>query len=100
MGYPEEQWYISPEAYESSLEGSFTDEPKGLYGKDLITEEEYDMVSAIRELDSLSRQGIYLTVMNELNEALREKKVKSEERKKRLLKKALKTLNKAVGEYA
>ena len=59
---------------------------------------EEELLKAIREIDPISRKGVYLSALTQLNEAMREKNIRKDKRKKEILEKTTKTLTKAVAE--
>lgn len=56
------------------------------------------MIKALREIDPIIRKGVYLSAMEQFNEAIRERNIRKDKRKKEILEKTIKTLTKAVGE--
>ena len=65
---------------------------------DLLLDLEEELLKAIREIDPISRKGVYLSALTQLNEAMREKNIRKDKRKKEILEKTTKTLTKAVAE--
>ena len=63
-----------------------------------LSKEEYELIKALREIDSISRKGVYLSAVTQFNEAMREKAISKDKRKKEILEKTIKTLTKAVAE--
>ena len=57
---------------------------------------EMALVEALREIDPISRIGVYVSAINQLNEARRDKEVQKDKRKKRLIDRAIKELSKAM----
>lgn len=92
-GYPKEKWYIEPAR--SNIEKH---RPTRLIEGEAvqITEIEHEMIRAMRELDVIGRRGIYFSIMEELNEALREKRIKKDSKRKAILEKAIGVLKKAI----
>ena len=60
--------------------------------------EEYELMKALREIDPISRKGVYLSPVTQFNEAMREKAISKDKRKKEMLEKTIRTLTKAVAE--
>ncbi|GAG37025.1 unnamed protein product [marine sediment metagenome] len=58
--------------------------------------EEITLREALREIDPISRRGVYLSAITQLNEAMREKEINKDKRKKEILEKALEVLKKAI----
>jgi len=65
---------------------------------DQLTEEESELIQALRKIDPISRKGVYLSAVTQLNQAMREKDIRRDERKKAVLEKTIKVLSKAVAE--
>ncbi len=63
-----------------------------------MTADELILIEALREIDPISRIGVYSSAITELNLARREKEVRKDKRKKEILDKAIKVLSKAIGE--
>jgi len=63
-----------------------------------VNNEEYELIKALRELDLISRKGVYLSAITQLNEAMRERNIKKDKRKKEILEKTIKTLTKAIAD--
>ncbi len=63
-----------------------------------INNEEYELIKALRELDPLGRKGVYISAVGQCNEAMRERTIRKDKRKKEILEKTIKTLTKAIGE--
>ena len=70
----------------------------GTYTSNPISDEEYELIKAVRELDPISRKGVYLSAITQFNEAMREKNIRKDKRKKEILDKTIKVLTKAIGE--
>ena len=83
--------YVSEQSHTEGLS-----EPLGPYPQP--TEHEYELISALRELDPISRKGVYLSAITQLNEAMKEKNIRKDKRKKEILEKAARALTKAVAE--
>lgn len=84
--------------WEAYLRGQ-ADEPPGTSDRGNtmdLSEEEARLIKAIREVDSFSRMGIYITAINQLNEAKREEEVKRDKKKQKIIDEAIVTLKKAV----
>lgn len=63
-----------------------------------ISDEEYELIKAVRELDPISRKGVYLSAITQLNEAMRERNIRKDKGKKEILDKTIKVLTKAIAE--
>jgi len=63
-----------------------------------IRYEEYELITALREIDPISRKGVYLSSITQFNEAMRERNIRKDKRKKEIVEKTIKTLTKAIGE--
>ena len=63
-----------------------------------FNKEEQELIKALREIDPISRKGVYLSAVTQFNEAMREKAIRKDKRKKEILEKTIKTLTKAVAE--
>ena len=68
------------------------------YAPTSISRDEYELIKALCEIDPISRKGVYLSAMEQFNEAMRERNIRKDKRKKEILEKTIKTLTKAVGE--
>jgi transcriptional regulator with XRE-family HTH domain len=65
---------------------------------DQPTQEEHELIRALRAMDPLSRRSVYLAAIDQLDEAIREKAVRRDKIKRELLEKSIKNLTKAVSE--
>ena len=63
-----------------------------------INREENELITALREIEPISRKGVYLSAMEQNNEAMRERNIRKDKRKKEILEKTIKSLTKAVSE--
>lgn len=63
-----------------------------------ITDEERQMIEALREIDPIRRRAVILSASIQLNEALNDREIKRDQRKKQLVQEAIKGLGKAIGE--
>jgi len=63
-----------------------------------LTKAESDLIEALREIDPISRAGIYSSAIEMLVYVQREKEVKRNKRKKDILERAVKSLGKAIHE--
>ena len=61
-----------------------------------LTPTELDLIEALREIDLISRTGIYSAAITQLNEAKREKETRKNKKKKELLDRAINSLSKAI----
>lgn len=67
------------------------------FGKRLsLSSDEIEFIRALRELDKIGRRGIYFSAMEEFNDALRERKIKKDSRRKAILEKAIGVLKNAI----
>ena len=66
-------------------------------GKD-INREQAHAIAFLREIDPIRRKGVYVSAMEQCNEAMRERNIRKDKRKKEILEKTIKTLTKAVAE--
>ncbi len=88
-GYPETDWYIKAEEY-SEISGQI---PGKFVGEDL-SDEECHLIMAIRELDPLRREGIYLSVQVGLNAIMQEYQISKDKMKMEFLEKAKASIDK------
>jgi len=90
-GYPPEMWMIHEDEKKTPANNlTYTPLP--------VNNEEYELIQALRELDPISRKGVYLSAVEQCNEAMRERNIRKDKRKKEILKKTIKTLTKAVAD--
>ncbi|MFC1869112.1 hypothetical protein ACFL0H_13420, partial [Thermodesulfobacteriota bacterium] len=61
-----------------------------------LSREELTLINAIRELDNIGKKGVYITAIGHLNEAMRDREIRKDKRKKEFLDKAIKDLSKAI----
>ena len=61
-----------------------------------FTTEEQELIKALREIDPVSRKGIYFSAINQLRESMREKEIRRDKRKKEIIENALDVLKKAI----
>ncbi len=88
-GYPEADWYIKEEDY-SELSGQMPEK----YTGHAFTDEECQMLVALRELEPLSREGIYLSIQVEINKLMRDNETRKNKRKMEFLKEAIESIDK------
>jgi len=55
------------------------------------------LIKALREIDPISRRGVYLSALTQLNEAMREREIRRDKRKQEILEEAARKLSRAVG---
>ena len=62
----------------------------------ILTAEEQKLIKALREIDHVSRKGIYFSAINQLRESMREKEIRRDKRKKEIIENALDVLIKTI----
>ena len=83
--------------YKMNFQSEFdVDEDIKTYGN--LSQEENELIKALRELDPLGRKGVYISAVGQCNEAMRERTIRKDKRKKEILEKTIKILTKAIGE--
>lgn len=98
-GYPPETWLVP----KHEAEGSTEEIPEGAgylsWAAEIgrLTDEEITLIKALREIDPISRRGVYLSALTQLNEAMREREIRRDKRKREILEDAARKLSRAVG---
>ena len=64
----------------------------------MIINEECGLIKTTRELDLIGRSSVCIAAMDQMNDAMKEKSVRKDKRKKEILEKTIKVLTKAVAE--
>lgn len=60
--------------------------------------EEVELIRALREIDQISRVGVLASAIQQLNEAMRDREIKKDKNKKKILENAIKVLSNAIGQ--
>jgi|GEM_PF-4113700 len=111
MGYPREQWLYDEEYRQEEqrmLPAGGRDSDRGSYGvPDLsgfevrqliesLTPEELRIVQAFRELDPVSRAGLFAMAILELRKAKEDEAIRRDKRKQEIIDGAIRALGKAI----
>ena len=98
-GYPPETWLVP----EHEADGRRGEIPEGAdflsWAAEIgrLTDGEITLIKALREIDPISRRGVYLSALTQLNEAMREREIRRDKRKREILEDAARKLSRAVG---
>jgi hypothetical protein len=98
-GYPPETWLVP----EHEAEDGTREIPEGTgylsWAAEIgrLTDEEITLIKALREIDPIGRRGVYLSALTQLNEAMREREIRRDKRKREILEDAARKLSRAVG---